>query len=155
MPRRQKSKKRSHNNHADFEVSKIKNHMILKDNLILYNVEWKPTIYNSTDQFIHWIDTVQNITEIPLNSSNSNNSNNSKSKHKKCKYKVQWKDSWLPPERLTGCDEILPAYILLNMKQKSNIIIQENSYLYSSISASFDLWDDKHMYIIFRFQTIL
>ena len=117
MSRRHKSKKKSsYNNTADFEVLKIKNHMILNDNLVLYNVEWKPSIYKTPDQFIHWIDHVQNITEIPL----SKNS-------KKCKYKIQWKDSWLPPDRLDGCDEILPAYILLHMRRKSDYIIQENS----------------------------
>eukprot|EP01083_Nonionella_stella_P236743 831164_1 len=132
MSKRQKSKRKSQNQRnkpktptTEFEVAKIVNHIVL-ENKTLYNVEWKPTIFQSPDHFLQWIDEVKNITKIHnhidgINGLNSIHTN-------KCHYKIEWKDSWLTREQLNGCDEILPAYILLNMRQQCHSIIQNKKF---------------------------
>eukprot|EP01083_Nonionella_stella_P143771 447515_1 len=103
----------------DFEVSEIENHIVINNNTILYNVRWKACYYNSSKEFLPWLNHVKNITKIYI--SNGNNKNVS------CvtQYKVEWKNSWLPTESLEGCDEILPAYILSNMKRSADTVVAQ------------------------------
>eukprot|EP01083_Nonionella_stella_P161313 528170_1 len=109
----------------EFEVSKIKDHLILDDDHTLFHVEWKPTIVSSTDALYQWLNQIKSITKIYLNDQHIDNMER---KEQICKYKVQWKDTWLPKESLTGCDVFLPAYTLLNLRRQSETIIEDHKF---------------------------
>ena len=124
-PKKRKPQESVEPTDAQFEVSTIINHMVVQGDKLLYNVEWKPTIYSTQETFLKWLGSVKNISEITCKGSI-----HSVKRRKTTKYLVEWKSSWLAPEALVGCDEILPAYILLNMKKHCESILAHNSYVF-------------------------
>eukprot|EP01083_Nonionella_stella_P152423 488514_1 len=93
---------------GDFEVIAIISHIKIKKNMILYRVRWKPVTFTCEADVLQWISDVKNIQKMYVDN--------------RITIQVEWKDSWLPTESLEGCDEILPAYILSNIKKSADAI---------------------------------
>eukprot|EP01083_Nonionella_stella_P085912 238370_1 len=94
---------------TEFEVLNIKNHIVL-DGETLYRVSWKSCYYKSVNQFLPWIKEMKKVQ-----------------KHSTLRWKVDWKDSWVPQQDL-HCADLLAAYILTDLKKRSEAEIARNRF---------------------------
>eukprot|EP01083_Nonionella_stella_P291100 990559_1 len=94
---------------TEFEVLNINKHIVL-DGEILYRVSWKSCYYKSVNQFLPWIKEMKKVQ-----------------KHSTLRWKVDWKDSWVPQQDL-HCADLLAAYILTDLKKRSEAEIARNRF---------------------------
>eukprot|EP01084_Bolivina_argentea_P148498 259593_1 len=97
---------------TEFEVLNIKKHIIL-DGKILYNISWKQSLYISVNEFLPWLKEVNKVKKMK--------------KDKTMWYKVTWKDSWVAEQDLK-CTELLAAYVLTELKRRSEAEVARNRF---------------------------